>query len=253
MHHRYGRRFAALLVAAVAAVAVAVPTAGASDQLSNKLTVGAVLIEQPPGQAWAIDLHLKADLIDAVDMHELPPSTLYTFQFPKAKLNASKFPACKTDEKQLRAKGTAACPSGSQIGKGTATAFGLGIQFDNVPVTIFNGPGSDSNRTVYVYSRLQKGGIDEPVPIVGSIKKTGSGFTAEFPIPDIKLSEVSSAAVQGFDTLVGKHIKVKGKKVSYLEAPTVCKGGFKFTYTAKFKNGASVTDSKTIPCEIPGV
>lgn len=254
MHHRSGRRIVALLVAAVAVIAVAVPSAIASDQLTNKLTVGAILVNQPKGQPWSIDLHLKADLTDAAGQEELPQSTNYAFKFPQAKLNASKFPVCKATKADFIAKHAAACPAATQIGKGTATAFGIGILFDNVPVNIFNGPGTDSNRQVLVYSRLQKGGIDVDVPVFGTIKKTSSGFAANFPIPDIQLSDNEFASVEGFDTMVGKRIKKGGKQISYLEAPTVCKGpGFAFTFDATFKTGKVVSDAKTIPCELQGL
>ena len=254
MHHRSGRRLVALLVSALVAVAIAVPTAGASDQLVNKLTVGAVLVNQPKGQSWTIKLHLKADLIDQVDEVELPQSTNYAFQFPKAKLNASKFPVCKATEADFKNKHAAACPASTQVGFGHGTAYGIGILFDNVPINIFNGAGTDSNRKVLVYSRLLKGGIDVDVPIFGTIKKTSSGFSANFPIPDIQLSDNEFAAVEGFDTLIYKTIKKGGKVWSYLEAPTACTDpGFKFSFTATFKGGKQVTDSKTIPCEIPGV
>ena len=254
MHHRSRRRFAALLVAAFAIIVVVVPTAGASDQLTNKLTVGAVLVNQPKGQSWTIKLHLKADLIDAAGQEELPQSTNYAFQFPKAKLNASKFPVCTAAFAQFKVKNAAACPANTQVGEGKGTAYGIGIQFDNVPINIFNGKGTDSNRHVTVFSRLQKGGIDVPVFIDGTIKKTSSGFSANFPIPDIQLSDNEFAAVQGFDTLIYKTINKGGKTWSYLEAPTACSGdGFKFSFTATFKTGKQVTDTKTIPCEIPGV
>jgi hypothetical protein len=254
MHHRSGRRLVALVVAALCVAAVAVPSAIASDQLVNKLTVGAVLVNQPKGQSWTIKLHLKADLIDQVDEVELPQSTNYAFTFPKAKLNASKFPVCKATKADFIAKHAAACPSSTQVGSGKGTAYGIGILFDNVPINIFNGPGTDSNRTVLVYSRLLKGGIDVDVPIVGNIKKTGNGFNANFPIPDIQLSDNEFASVQGFDTLIYKTIKKKGKTYSYLEAPTACSDpGFKFSFTATFKTGKQVSDTKTIPCEIPGV
>ena len=255
MHHRSGRRLAALLVTALAVVAVSASSAFASDQLVNKLTVGAVLVNQPKGSPWSIDLHLKADLIDQVDQVELPQSTLYHFKFPKAGLNASKFPVCNATKAQFVAKHAAACPANTQIGKGTATAYGIGILFDNVPVYVFNGPGTDSKRTVITYGRLLKGGIDVDVPVYGTIKKTSSGFDASFPIPDIQLSDNEFAAIQNFDVRVGKRIKKGGKQVSYLDAPTACKEGvgFPFTFDATFKSGKVVSDSKTIPCEILGV
>ena len=254
MHHRSGRRFAALAVAAFAVTAVVVPTAGASDQLVNKLSVGVVLVDQPKGQPWSVKMHLKADLIDQVDQVELPQSTNYSFTFPKATLNASKFPVCKATKAQFIAKHAAACPANTQIGSGKSTAYGIGILFDNVPVSFFNGPGTDSKRSVIAYGRLLKGGIDVDVPVFGTVKKTGSGFSASFPIPDIQLSDNEFAAVQGFDVLIYKTIKKKGKVWSYLAAPTACSGdGFKFSFTATFKTGKQVSDSKTIPCEIPGV
>jgi hypothetical protein len=254
MHHRSGRRLVAPLVAALCVGAVAVPSAVASDQLINKLTVGAVLVNQPRGHAWTIKLHLKADLIDQVDQVELPQSTDYAFTFPKAKLNASKFPVCKATKADFIAKHAAACPANTQIGSGKSTAYGIGILFDNVPVYLFNGPGTDSKRSVIAYGRLLKGGIDVDVPVFGTVKKTGSGFNADFPIPDIQLSDNEFAAIQGFDVLLYKTIKKSGNTFSYLEAPTACADpGFKFSFTATFKNGAKVTDNKTIGCEIPGV
>ena len=239
---------------AFAVVAVSASSALASEQLANKLTVGAVLVNQPKGQPWSIDLHLKADLIDQVDPVELPQSTNYHFKFPKAGLNASKFPVCKATKTDFIAKHAAACPANTQIGKGVSNAYGIGIQFDNVPVFVFNGPGTDSKRSVIAYGRLLKGGIDVDVPVFGTIKKTGSGFDANFPIPDIQLSDNEFASVQNFDVLVGKRIKKKGKQISYLDAPTVCSGaGFPFTFDATFKGGKVVSDTKTIPCEIMGV
>ena len=254
MHFRSGR-VVALLAVAASAVAVAVPTAGASTQIEAKLTVGAILVEQPNGQPWAIDLHLKAELNDLVDNAELAQSKEYDFKFPNAKLNASKFPVCTANEAAFKSKNEAACPAATQIGGGKANAFGIGIQFDNVPVFMFNSTGTDSNRKIIIFSRLKKAAIDVPVFFISTVKKTSSGFDVAAPIPDIELAQNEFAVVQNFDVTIGKHIKKGGKKISYIEAPQICKSGvgFPFQMSARFANGVTVTDKKTINCEILGV
>ncbi len=244
-----GRRIAACLAAMTAVLAFTAPAAHAT--VSAELSAGAVLLEQPTGSPWALDLLLGAKVIESTGQENLPITEKFTFQFPKAKVNADQFPVCKATDGDLISKGPRACPASTKIGGGTASVRAISLPFP-ADVTLFNGKGTKSRREIILWANATT--VDVTVVLRGTLSKISNGnygFRLELPVPEIKVLDGQFVAIEGFDVRVGKHIKKGRKKISYLEAPTKCAGaGWPFTFRADLRGGAFGSDQKTISCTI---
>ena len=91
-------RLGACVVAMLSAAAIAAPVAHAT--VTNQLDVGAQLLDQPKGQPWAVNLLLGASVVESTGQENLPITTKFSFQFPKAQVNTTKFGVCNATEPQ---------------------------------------------------------------------------------------------------------------------------------------------------------
>jgi len=254
MHIRARRRVAATLagLGALTAVAAAPAAAPAADP-TQQLVTGAVLTSQPPGGRWGVELILGARL-GTTDGSPGSPIKHMAFKFPKAFVNADAFPTCAAAT--LRQRGPAGCPSGSRIGRGTALADVRPLLANPIAadIDIFNGPGTDRSRKINLIARAR--GIEVTIILEGTLKRTSGtyGYQLDLPVPLIKtLNDAPDAAIAQFDVRVGARTTRRGKRVSFLEAPTSCSGsGFPFLGTFSYYSGASGTDSSNISCTLMG-
>jgi hypothetical protein len=250
MTPRYRRpALAAALTLALAALAapgqaLANPTSG--------LDMAATLLDQPAGQPWAVDLTLGAHF--GTDDGSIPPIlNNMSFKFPHAKVNGSAFPTCTLAK--LKAKGPTGCPSGSMIGSGRAVVDAIGLKI-GATVKAFNGPGTDSKRQELVYAKADPG-IDVTLYFAGVLKKISGqyGYQLDIPVPPIEtIPGAPNASVDSFNVAVGGRTKKHGKKVSYIDAPTVCpSAGLPFFGTFSFGDGSSSTASSKISCTLKAI
>ena len=174
--------------------------------------------------------------------------------------NGKLFPKCKASA--LLARGPSACPKGSKIGKGTATAAAQPvIPSVNAVLTLFNGEPKGGVPTVIIYAVPD---ISSPLTIVGTVKKgpkvsCGGGgrcdYVLSFDVPDIPtLPGQPNAAVQTTRTktdlvYVKKRKRGKTVKIPLIGAPTKCTGKWYADSNVTFGDGSTATAQASAACK----
>jgi hypothetical protein len=236
------------VAAALTCCAAAVPPA-APASVSAKLEIAAELVNQPVGRPWSVNLLVGAVMTESTGEEFMPITTALIFQFPHATLNADKFPTCKATDGQLLTRGYQACPSGSQIGSGTAHVRAIALPFD-ATFRIFNGKGTNAKRELIIWAIEPTTQVT--VVLRGTLRKINRGqfgFEFNLKVPPIQILTDQFVAIVNFKAKVGKRIKKNGRTISYIEAPTKCTGeGWPFTYRNELRDGSVATDQTLIPC-----
>lgn len=239
--------------AAVTALAVAAP-ALAADHTQN-LVFGATLLDQPKGQPWAVNLNVDA-VLGTTDGSLAAPLHHVRLQFPAgAKVNASQFPTCapKTVAASL------SCPKGSLLGTGLAQVDARPLVSSLLPakLKLFNGKGTSSKRTLVLTASTEDSGIEVNLVLPGTLAKIGGRYSYKFDldIPDvIAVSGAPPVAINGFNINVGGRLTKKGRKISFIDAPTKCpSGGWPFTGQFTFGDGTAPLLSSKIDCTLKTV
>jgi hypothetical protein len=152
--------------------------------------------------------------------------------------NGKKFPHCS--QSTLNNRGKSACPAGSQVGTGKATAFASTIE-TSPKITAFNGPGSNK---VELFLELEN-----PVRIASAIEATitkTSGtyaYTLTVPIPQ------SLQVVAGIPVKL-TYFQTKIAKRGYLQATSCPKSKkWPFDITVTTTGGDKLTANTTYPCK----
>jgi hypothetical protein len=175
--------------------------------------------------------------------------------------NGKLFPKCNAAK--LLTNGPSACPKGSKIGKGTATAAAQPvIPSVNAVLTLFNGQPKGGVPTVIIYAVPD---ISSPLTIVGTVKKgpkvscaSGKGkcdYVLSFDVPDIPtLPGQPNAAVITTKTKTDKVFvkkKKKGKtvKIPLIGAPIKCTGTWVADSTVTFGDGSTATADTSASCK----
>jgi hypothetical protein len=178
--------------------------------------------------------------------------------------NGKLFPKCKASA--LLAKGPSACPKGSKIGKGTATAAAQPVLPSvNAVLTLFNGELKGGVPTVIIYAVPD---ISSPLTISGTVKKgpkvsCGDGgkcdYVLTFDVPDIPTlpgqpnAAVITTKTQTDNVFVKKKKRVKGKKktvkIPLIGAPTKCTGKWVADSNVTFGDGSTATAKTSAPCK----
>jgi hypothetical protein len=241
-------------VAAAAAVAMAVAAPAAMAAHTQALVFGATLLDQPKGQPWAVNLNVNATL-GTTDGDLAAPLRHVRLQFPAgAKVNADKFPTCspKKFADSLR------CPKASLLGNGLAKVDARPL-LNNVDaqLKLYNGKGNAKKRTLILTASTEDSGIEINLLLPGTLTKIGGRFSYQFDLDIPEIVAVSGAppvAINSFVVDVGGRVKKKGKKLSYIEAPTKCpSGGWPFTGTFTFGDGTLPTLSSHLDCTLKTV
>jgi hypothetical protein len=194
-----------------------------------------------------------------------PPLRKVTIRFNEGgTYNGKLFPKCKASA--LEAKGPSACPKGSKIGKGSATASAQPvIPLVNATIQLFNGELKGGVPTVLIYAVPD---ISSPITIQGTVTKKAStscaggtgkcDYVLDFPVPDIPtLPGQPNASVLTTKTTtdlvyVKKKKKVHGKKktvkIPLIGAPTKCTGKWVADSTVSWADGSTATAQTSAPC-----
>ena len=242
-------RPAALLLAIVA---LAVPAAALAAPTST-LTAGATLLDQPAGQPWALGLDVKATIANPDGSQ---PSALrrLVVKFPHAAVNSGAFPTCKLHNLEGR-KGPDGCPNGARIGSGDSLVMVRPLFDDPLHATldVFNGERANGGRRVLFLARTTNG-LSVQLVFSGVLKKASGryGYTLDTPIPRIPtVPGVADASVVDFTVHVQARRRVKGRRISFVEAPTSCpKGGLPFFGTFTFADKSTATSASRISCTL---
>lgn len=132
----------------------------------------------------------------------------------------AQFPSCSPQV--LGAKGTSGCPSGSQVGTGSATGATLGI-VEQLGVAAFNGPGGKS--LILFVTGTQPATLN--VPVIGSVIAPAnvpdpSDYSEElaFPVPDALTMPLPGAtgSLTHISVRIAGSRRVNGKTVNYFES-----------------------------------
>jgi len=239
------------VAAAFAAIAVAGPAQAAHTQ---DLVFGATLLDQPKGQPWAVNLNVNATL-GTTDGSLAAPLRHVRLQFPAgAKVNADKFPTCtpKTFADSLK------CPKASALGNGLARVDARPL-LSNVDAVLklYNGKGTAKKRNLYLTATTEDSGIEINLVLPGTLTKVGGRYSYQFDLDIPEIVAVSGAppvAINSFNVDVGGRVKKKGKKISYIDAPTKCpSGGWPFTGAFTFGDGTLPTLSSHLDCTLKTV
>lgn len=250
-YRRHARR-AATACLCLAPLAGA-PAAQAFSQPTAQLNVGATLLDQPRNQPWAVALLLGAN-IDTVDGSEAAPIKKMVFKFPNAKVNGNDFATCTAAK--LRAKGPSACPAKSRLGKGEATVDARPLLQTPVlaDLDVFNGPGTNASRKILLLGQARQ--IEVTLVLEGTLKKLGGGrfgYQLDMPIPDIPtVPGANPATIKKFNVTVQARGRKKGKRTSFIEAPTRCDRFLPFTAAFSFADGQSTNAASNISCTLLG-
>jgi hypothetical protein len=243
----------------LAAIALAIAALfGLSSVAQATTNVGKLDLKLSPSKAGTkkkpkgvkLNFHLTLGTDDGTS----PPTTKETVvSFGKGiKFNASKFPSCSLAT--LNSKGPKACPKGSKVGTGSATALVGGSPGEPAPtttetlkVTAYNGPGGKK------YELYLDG--DSPAVIKQAIEGTLSkasgdyGYKLDVTIPPNLQQPVPGVFAPLVDFKVntgGTYTKKKGKKktkYNYIET-TSCPGGkWPFNATLTFANDPSTLET----------
>ena len=171
-----------------------------------------------------------------------------TFGLPKGTgINASKFPACPIPPDDASAGDDSRCPSGSQIGSGTALVDGRksGLGSGNPgTIKIFNGAPHNGNPTVIFMAKVTVGTTVIPAEIDLDVLKGPK--LVEFD-PQGRPRGNAAFDITSTHLKAGKTIKVKGKQVGYFTAPATCKNTWAFFITLTRDSGTQ-TAKDTAPC-----
>jgi hypothetical protein len=178
--------------------------------------------------------------------------------------NGKLFPKCKFSV--LEQKGPSACPKGSKIGKGSATASAQPvIPLVNATVTVFNGEPKGGVPTVLIYSVPD---ISSPITVQGTVSKKpasacGDGgkcdYVLSFDVPDIPTlpgqpnASVLTVKTQTDLVFVKKKKKVHGKKktikIPLIGAPVKCTGKWVAESKVTFVDGSTASTKTSAPCK----
>jgi hypothetical protein len=172
------------------------------------------------------------------------PSGLKDFKItmPKgAKIDPAGAVQCKTTDADLMSKGVAACPAGSRIGTGKATATNGSTTLD-VAGYVFNAKASGKSSWLFLFL-------------------INNGYAASFYAP-VKGGTLSAKGLSGavpggllvtkFAGTIAKHSKGKGKrKHNLITAPSSCPKSKKWTNKATwaFVDGSKDSSTSTSACK----
>jgi hypothetical protein len=238
-------------VAAAVAFAVFAVVGPAQAAHTQDLVFGATLLDQPKGQPWAVNLNVNATL-GTTDGGLAAPLRHVRLQFPAgAKVNADKFPTCapKTFGDSLK------CPRASLLGNGLAKVDARPL-LNNVDaqLKLFNGKGNAKKRSLILTASTEDSGIEINLVLPGTLTKIGGRFSYQFDLDIPEIVAVSGAppvAINSFNINVGGRVKKKGKKLSFIDAPTKCpSSGWPFTGTFTFGDGTLPTLNSRLDCTL---
>ncbi|MEX0992961.1 MAG: hypothetical protein WDZ37_03100 [Solirubrobacterales bacterium] len=183
--------------------------------------------------------------------------------FPRGgRVNGGLFKTC--DMEELEHEGEEACPKGSKVGTGKATADARPVV--TVPVdaklTLFNGEPAGGNPTILIYGEVDLGTYSELAVTVRAVarkqRKGPYGYVLDIEIPPLSTLPGQPPAALTFArvTTLDRTARRRGRTRHYIEAPLLCTGTFFMLDGAQFtyEGGRTVdaretfTIGRTIPC-----
>jgi hypothetical protein len=219
-------------VLAVAAVTPSVAQSPTTMSVDAKVSPAKAGTKKKP-QGVNLKVHVNWDTPGDL---EKPVVQTADVLFPQGSLyNGAKYPKC--DENTLARKGLTACPKGSIMGKGTATAFADTVM-TYPKITVVNG----GSGWVYLYTVMNNPArVQAPVP--GRITKMSGKWAYKLHLAVPRVLQIVAGvpiALKTFDVTAGKK--------DWL-ATTKCPGGkWDFNVETFYSTGGSTQYTDNIPC-----
>lgn len=234
---------AAAVVALLPAAARALPGSGPHETVD--VTASTTHVATPTALGYAATYRNPAD--PAAD----PPALRrLVITLPAGTRIDTTVPAvCSATDEQIRLLGDAACPAGSRVGSGEATADVLGIGRMTFATTLFNGP----DQQIEVIESGNALGSN------GAVRTYIHGTTLDGPVPTC-LTGGSPPTGCPFDqvTLLANHLTADALTVgegaqrrSYGTTPPTCpsSGAWETPVTLTYADGTVETVVTTQPCD----
>ncbi len=233
------RKLGAVLAIALLAAATATVALAASEIATFSVKHSA------KAEGASTGISFKTTFADPDAATGLPSGVkAFTIKLHKGtKIDAAGATQCKASAEDLMAKGPAACPAASRIGKGTATATpptgGAGVTVDAV---VFNEKVSGRNAFLFMFVS-NNAYVTAFDAFVKGNKLSASGLDGAIP---------GGLIVTKFNGTIDKHSKGKGKKKhDLITTPATCPKSKKWTNsgTFTFNNGDKDTATSTSACK----
>ena len=175
------------------------------------------------------------------------------------KENLRRFPGCRINPTDYTV-----CPKSTQVGTGTAEASIAGTSgappsFVPAQVVVYNGkPYNKSKAPTLIFIGSVNGAPLAELDF--RVRQQPTGFygllfddigAAEFPSPTPAPTApftLTKFSVKIPDRTVTRRVRGKKVKVHLLEAPTTCRGSWKFAQTNTFTNASPLTATDSQPC-----
>jgi hypothetical protein len=240
----------ALLLAACALPALAAEAHAANTQT---LDTGVELLKQSPGGPWDIGLNIVAG-VGTPDGSKPVPLKKAVFLFPHATVNAKAFPTCDPVKLQ-KSPTTRTCPRASRLGSGEALVDARPfINPERATITMFNGTPKGGNPHFIFLGMAEHFEIN--LVIDATLQKTSGRYSYKLSMqfPDIPtLPNNPNASISKLDVDVKAFGRLRGRRVSLLQAPTSCpSGGWRFDSSFGYADGSSTSAASTIDCVLHG-
>jgi hypothetical protein len=255
-----------ILVSALLATLIAVSVAFAAGTTTLEIKTSPNKASKSKSKLTPIRLSINVGFGDADPAAPQPPYLKkVVIRFNEGgTYNGKLFPKCNASA--LLAKGPSACPKGSKIGKGTATAAAQPVLPNvNAVLTLFNGQPRGGVPTVIIYAVPD---ISSPLTIVGTVKKgpkvsCGDGgrcdYVLTFDVPDIPTlpgqpnAAVITTKTQTDNVFVKKKKRIGGKrktvKIPLIGAPTKCTGKWVADSNVTFGDGSTASAKTSSSCK----
>ncbi|MFL5827708.1 MAG: hypothetical protein ACJ76V_14380 [Thermoleophilaceae bacterium] len=245
------RRTTRTLLLASGALAALAPIAHAAN--TQTLDTAVELLKQSPGGPWDIGLNIVGG-VGTPDGSKPIPLKKAVFLFPHATVNTKAFPTCDAVKLQ-KAPTTKTCPRASRLGSGEALVDARPfINPERATITMFNGKPKGGKPHFLFLGNAEHFEIN--LVIDATLQKTNGryGYKLSMAFPDIPtLPNNPNASISKLDVDVKAFGRIRGKRVSLLQAPTSCpRGGWRFDSTFGYADGSSTSAGSTIDCVLQG-
>ena len=248
-----------VLIAAVGVLSgagVALAGQGATNQQGDFIALSVAVSPPVAGTAKAprgVGVSLDSFLGNRINGNTPSTNESVVVRFSKGfKSNGRRFPGCTINPTALTV-----CPKSTQVGTGTAEASIAGANgapptFLPATVVVYNGKPYQTKAPTLIFIGFLNGQPATELDFRVEQQRTGPYGLAfddiDFPSTTPPPFTLTKFSVSIPDQTVTR--RVRGKKVKFhlLEAPTTCRGSWKFAQTNTFTDASPLTATDSQPC-----
>jgi hypothetical protein len=251
-------RFIALIAAGGVLSGAGVALAGQGATNANGDFVALSVAVSPPvaGTANAprgVGVSLDSFLGNRINGNTAGTNESVGVRFSKGfKSNGRRFPGCKINPTDFTV-----CPKSTQVGTGTAEASFAGANgapptFVPAKVVVYNGKPYQTNAPTLIFIGFLNGEPAAELDFRVEQQPTGP-YGLAFDDIDFPSTMPAPFALTKFSVSIPDRTvtrRVRGERVRFhlFEAPTTCRGSWKFAQTNTFTNASPLTATDTQPC-----